>query len=123
MYVPHPDLPAILSVLTPREREIVDYIVAGRPNKVIAIDLEISLRTVEAHRARIFAKLGVRNAMALACRLCGRGHSGVAPAAPTMSGCARAGSAPARYATSPDTVAVVIADRATELVKKGFWSK
>lgn len=58
MPVPRPDLPAILAVLTPREREIVDYIVAGRPNKVIAIDLGISLRTVEAHRARIFTKLG-----------------------------------------------------------------
>ncbi|WZB66736.1 LuxR C-terminal-related transcriptional regulator [Achromobacter xylosoxidans] len=55
---PHPDLPVILATLTPREREIVAYVAAGEPNKVIAIDLAISLRTVEAHRARIFAKLG-----------------------------------------------------------------
>ena len=51
MPVPHPDLPVILATLTPREREIVAYVAAGEPNKVIAIDLAISLRTVEAHRA------------------------------------------------------------------------
>ena len=76
---PSPDLDAILSSLTARERQIVDYVAAGRANKVIAIDLGISLRTVEAHRARIFVKLNARNAMQLACRLCAHGRSGATP--------------------------------------------
>lgn len=79
MRVPRPDLDAALVALTPRERQIVDYVAAGRPNKVIAIDLGISLRTAEAHRARIFAKLHTRNAMELACRLCAHGRSGASP--------------------------------------------
>lgn len=79
MRVSRPDLETALSALTPRERQIVDYVAAGRPNKVIAIDLGISLRTAEAHRARIFIKLDVRNAMQLACRLCAHGRSGASP--------------------------------------------
>ncbi|MGV2896445.1 response regulator transcription factor [Achromobacter sp. AGC78] len=79
MRVSRPDLDTALSALTPRERQIVAYVAAGRPNKVIAIDLGISLRTAEAHRARIFAKLDVRNAMQLACRLCAHGRSGASP--------------------------------------------
>lgn len=79
MQAPRPDLESVLSSLTPREREIVAFVAAGRPNKVIAIDLGISLRTVEAHRSRIFAKLHVRNAMQLACRLCEHGRSGASP--------------------------------------------
>ncbi len=79
MQTPRPDLDAVLSALTPRERQIVAYVAAGRPNKVIAIDLGISLRTVEAHRARIFTKLRARNAMQLACRLCAHGRSGASP--------------------------------------------
>lgn len=76
---PHPDSEHILAVLTPRERQIVGYIAAGRPNKVIAIDFGMSLRTAEAHRARIFQKLDVRNAMQLACRLCAYQRSGASP--------------------------------------------
>jgi DNA-binding CsgD family transcriptional regulator len=79
MQIPRPDLEAVLSSLTPRERQIVAYVAAGSPNKVIAIDLGISLRTVEAHRARIFTKLRARNAMQLACRLCAHGRSGASP--------------------------------------------
>lgn len=56
--------------LTPRERQLVGYFAAGRPNKVVAIDFGISMRTAEAHRARIFRKLGVRSALELACALC-----------------------------------------------------
>jgi len=71
------DLPeppgGVARLLTPRERQIVSYLAAGKPNKVVAIDLGISLRTAEAHRARIFRKLGVRNTLELACRLCRRG--------------------------------------------------
>lgn len=51
--------------LTPREHQVLEYIASGRPNKVVAIDLGISMRTVEKHRARIFDKLGVRNAVEL----------------------------------------------------------
>jgi DNA-binding NarL/FixJ family response regulator len=56
--------------LTPRERHIATYLVNGKSNKYIAIELNISSRTAEAHRARIFRKMGVRNAMELACRMC-----------------------------------------------------
>ncbi|SHH21976.1 response regulator transcription factor [Pollutimonas bauzanensis] len=54
-----------LSVLTPRERDVMGYVVSGKPNKVIAAELGVSQRTVEAHRARIFQKLHVRNAVEL----------------------------------------------------------
>ncbi|WP_144632509.1 response regulator transcription factor [Bordetella genomosp. 13] len=56
--------------LTPRERELLGYITQGQSNKVIAIDFGISTRTAEAHRARIFRKMGVRSALELACALC-----------------------------------------------------
>jgi DNA-binding NarL/FixJ family response regulator len=59
-----------MTPLTPRERDIASYLVAGKSNKYIAIELNISSRTAEAHRARIFRKMGVRNAMELACRMC-----------------------------------------------------
>jgi FixJ family two-component response regulator len=48
---------ARLASLTPREREVFDRIVSGQSNKVIAIDLGISVRTVESHRASIMDKL------------------------------------------------------------------
>ncbi|MBK1706675.1 response regulator transcription factor [Halochromatium glycolicum] len=50
-----------LDRLTPREREILDQIVAGKRNKVIAADLQISQSTVEAHRAKVMDKLGARS--------------------------------------------------------------
>jgi two-component system response regulator FixJ len=43
--------------LTPRERDVIKLMVEGKANKVIAIDLEISQRTVEIHRARVMDKL------------------------------------------------------------------
>lgn len=46
--------------LTPREQEVFNYIVSGSANKVIGIDLGISIRTVETHRARIMEKLEAR---------------------------------------------------------------
>lgn len=57
-------------ILTARERDIAGYLVTGKSNKYIAIELNISSRTAEAHRARIFRKMGVRNAMELACSMC-----------------------------------------------------
>jgi FixJ family two-component response regulator len=47
--------------LTPREREVMQLIVDGRANKVIAMDLKLSERTVEIHRARVMEKMGVRS--------------------------------------------------------------
>lgn len=50
---------AQLEVLTPREREVLEGLVRGHPNKTIAYDLGISPRTVEIHRANVMSKLGV----------------------------------------------------------------
>ena len=49
-----------IAALTPREREVLDGLVAGRQNKIIAADLGISVRTVEVHRARMLDRLGTR---------------------------------------------------------------
>jgi two-component system, LuxR family, response regulator FixJ len=49
-----------MATLTPREHQVLDALVKGRPNKVIAFDLGISVRTVEVHRARMMERLGVR---------------------------------------------------------------
>lgn len=51
----------ILGVLTPREREVLQGLAQGLPNKTIAFDLGISARTVEVHRANLMAKLDVRS--------------------------------------------------------------
>ena len=52
--------------LTEREREVMRLVVEGKPNKLIADALDISVRTVEVHRARIFEKMGVKSAVELA---------------------------------------------------------
>src|SRR3981189_299052 len=49
-----------VATLSPREREVLDGRLAGRPNKLIAFDLGISVRTVEVHRARMMERLGMR---------------------------------------------------------------
>jgi two-component system response regulator FixJ len=46
--------------LSPREREVLDGLLTGQPNKLIAYHLGISVRTVEVHRARMMERLGVR---------------------------------------------------------------
>jgi FixJ family two-component response regulator len=53
------DQQAVLSRLTAREQQVLERIVAGRLNKQIAGDLNISIKTVEAHRANIMEKLEV----------------------------------------------------------------
>ena len=50
-----------LQVLTPRERDVLDGLSKGLPNKTIAYDLGISPRTVEIHRANLMSKLEVRS--------------------------------------------------------------
>lgn len=55
-----------LAALSPRERQVMDLILAGRMNKVIADELGITMRTVEVHRAHVFAKMGVKTAVELA---------------------------------------------------------
>ena len=50
---------ALLATLTPREREVMEMIVAGRHNRDIADEMGISARTVEVHKARVMQKLKV----------------------------------------------------------------
>jgi two-component system response regulator DctR len=65
-----------LGELTERERDVMRLVIDGRPNKLIADDLGISVRTVEVHRARVFEKMEVRSAVELANLL---RESGAAP--------------------------------------------
>ena len=55
-----------LSDLTDRERHVMRLVVEGLPNKLIADQLDISVRTVEVHRARVFDKMQVKSAVELA---------------------------------------------------------
>jgi two-component system, LuxR family, response regulator FixJ len=82
-----------IATLSPRERQVLDALVAGRPSKVIAHDLGISIRTVEVHRARMLERLGTRR-LAEAIRLAVL--AGLAPngAHPAKAGPAVGGSAP-----------------------------
>jgi two-component system, LuxR family, response regulator FixJ len=51
------DIRARIATLTPRERDVLDGLIAGNPNKIIAFDLEISPRTVEIYRANVMTKM------------------------------------------------------------------
>jgi len=55
-----------LAELTEREREVMRLVVEGKPNKLIADALQISVRTVEVHRAHVFDKMNVKSAVELA---------------------------------------------------------
>lgn len=59
-------LQARLTELTERERDVMRLVVEGLPNKLIADQLDISVRTVEVHRARVFDKMDVKSAVELA---------------------------------------------------------
>ncbi|MEA2733038.1 MAG: two-component system, LuxR family, response regulator FixJ [Acetobacteraceae bacterium] len=50
-----------MAVLSPRERQVLEGIVSGKPNKMIAYDLKISIRTVEVHRTRLMVRLGTHS--------------------------------------------------------------
>jgi two-component system response regulator DctR len=63
---------AKLNKLTSRERQVMDLVLAGKLNKVIADDLQISMRTVEVHRSNLLEKMGVRTAVELAQLLTGK---------------------------------------------------
>jgi FixJ family two-component response regulator len=47
--------------LTPREREVLELVTSGKPNKVMAADLGVSQRTIEIHRARVMEKMGANS--------------------------------------------------------------
>ena len=55
------DAQVLLQALTPRERDVLDGLAQGLPNKTIAYDLGISPRTVEIHRANLMTKLEVKS--------------------------------------------------------------
>jgi len=74
------------SGLTEREREVMERVAAGKLNKVVADELGIAVRTVEVHRSRVLAKLGVRSAAELATlleRLRRDGRQATPPAPPS----------------------------------------
>ena len=50
---------ASLALLTPREREVMDLVIAGKANKVIALELGLSMKTVEFHRGHMMKKMKV----------------------------------------------------------------
>jgi FixJ family two-component response regulator len=55
------DLEARVAKLTPRERQVMDFVLAGKPNKLIAGELGLSPKTIEVHRARMMEKMQVRS--------------------------------------------------------------
>ena len=61
-----------LASLSSRERQVMERVLAGKMNKVVADELQISIRTVEVHRARLFDKMDVRTAVELARMLGGK---------------------------------------------------
>ncbi len=62
----HTGLQSRLEALTDRERDVMRLVVEGLPNKLVADQLDISVRTVEVHRARVFEKMKVKSAVELA---------------------------------------------------------
>ncbi len=59
------DALALFATLTPREREVVPYLLTGRLNKQIASDLGVAEKTIKVHRSRVMQKLGVRSPIEL----------------------------------------------------------
>jgi FixJ family two-component response regulator len=72
------DFSRLLATLTPREKEVMELVVAGRHNREIAEQLAISARTVEVHKARMMAKLQVASVPDLVrMSLNGKNHPGL----------------------------------------------
>jgi FixJ family two-component response regulator len=69
--------------LTPREREILELMTRGKPNKVMAADLGVSQRTVEIHRARVMEKMGASSLAQLVRMVMDLDQSASSEAAPT----------------------------------------
>jgi len=69
----------LIGTLTPREREVMSYVITGMLNKQIAGELDISEETVKIHRGRVMRKLGIASVAELV-RLCEK--SGISPADP-----------------------------------------
>ena len=61
----HTRVQALLAELTDRERDVMRLVLEGLPNKLIADQLQISVRTVEVHRSRVFDKMEVKSAVEL----------------------------------------------------------
>ena len=59
------DLRARYAQMTPREREVMEHVIAGRLNKVIAAELGTTEQTIKVHRSRVMEKLGIRSVAAL----------------------------------------------------------
>jgi len=55
------DISSRLTKLSPREREVLDLVIAGKMNKTIADAMNISIKTVEAHRAKVMDKMGAKS--------------------------------------------------------------
>ena len=68
-----PEPPAVDGLLSARQREVLRFVLDGKPSRQIAEELAISVKTVEFHRARIMQKLGVRTAAELFRRCLGAG--------------------------------------------------
>jgi len=64
-------LAARLAALTERERRVLHCIIEGKTNKAIAAELDISVKTVEAHRAKVMEKMGVDSVAELVQRIIG----------------------------------------------------
>jgi FixJ family two-component response regulator len=74
------ELAARARTLTPREREVMDHVVTGKLNKLIASELDLSTRTVELHRARVMEKMGAKNfSELLRMSIALQGNSGTEP--------------------------------------------
>jgi FixJ family two-component response regulator len=60
-----------LATLTEREREVLRRIIDGKPNKIIAAELDLSVKTVEVHRAKVMEKMGAESVAELVQRTIG----------------------------------------------------